>query len=148
MKTVNSHNNLNFYKVTVKCGHVGNRRYIPIHFPVKAETASEAALIAREIPRVKRHNKKAVLNVEKVSYEGYCELKKINSVDPYLKVTNKRMQKQVMDYINFRICEEDMQGSKNKNTFSKKALYMGKQKIRKVSKFKSMFYNDKIFYSM
>lgn len=76
--------NENYYLVEVMCGHVGAFAYIPVVFPVIAENGKEAAKIARSIPRVKHHNKYAILNVRKVSYEEYLLQKENNDSDAYL----------------------------------------------------------------
>lgn len=79
-----------YFRVIAKCGHVGRCNYIPIAFPVIAESGKEAARVARNIPRVKHHQKFAILRCDKITYEDFEELKRINESDPYLKCTNKR----------------------------------------------------------
>ena len=68
---------INFYEVIAKCGHVGKKHYIPIKFAVKAETGEEAAKIVRDFSRVKHNHKDAILSVAKIDYERYLEIKKI-----------------------------------------------------------------------
>lgn len=77
----------NYYLVEAMCGHVRRGRYIPIIFPVIAESASEAAKLTRSFPRVKHHAKHAIINVTKTDEEGFYNQKAINSGDPYLKTT-------------------------------------------------------------
>lgn len=86
-----------FYRVTCKCGHCGRRYFIRIDFPVNADTAKEAAEIARNIPRVKHDHKFAILDCREIDYEEYCILQKINSRDPYLKVKNRQEQRLIAD---------------------------------------------------
>ena len=87
-----------YYEVKTKCGHVGKQNYIIIDFPIKAETASEAAKIARNIPRVKHNYKDAILSVCKLTYEEYKDLVNKNSNDPYLKCKNKQEQKNIENF--------------------------------------------------
>jgi len=86
-----------FYKVVAKCGHVGRKNYVPIQFPVVAESKKEAARIARGFPRVKHNHKDAILNVFEISYDQFLELKKTNDNDPYLKCHSRREQNQTCD---------------------------------------------------
>ena len=76
--------NENYYLVETMCGHVGNRAYIPVTFPVIAENARSAAKLAREIPRVKHHNKYAILGVKKVEHNEYVKQQQSNKEDRYL----------------------------------------------------------------
>lgn len=85
----------NYFMVIAKCGHVGKRNYIPIKFAVHATDAKDAAKITRDFPRVKRNHKDAILKVEKISYEEYLEIKKINDEDPYLKCKSKQEQNMI-----------------------------------------------------
>jgi len=89
--------NLNYFKVVCKCGHVGRQHYVPIQFAVIAESKKEAARIAREFPRVKHQHKDAILNIYQISYEDYLELKEINNNDPYLHCHSKKEQNLTCD---------------------------------------------------
>ena len=77
-----------FYAVVTKCGHVGNGKYREVTFPINADSGTEAAEIARWIPRVKHHKKDAIINVTEISYDYYIELLEINNNDPYLQCKN------------------------------------------------------------
>ena len=55
-----------YYIVKAKCGHVGRDKYIPIDFPIKAKSKTEAAAIVRKKARVKKDHKDAVLSVVEV----------------------------------------------------------------------------------
>jgi hypothetical protein len=88
MKTTNQQ----YYKVIAKCGHVGRKHYIPIQFAIIAENGKEAAQIARNLPRVKKDHKDAILMCEKISYEVYQEILQNNHNDPYLKCKNHNEQ--------------------------------------------------------
>ena len=84
-----------YFKVVAKCGHVGRKHYVPITFAVEARNGKEAAEIVRWTPRVKHHQKQAILDCEKISYEEFLEIKKINNNDDYLKCKNNQDQFQI-----------------------------------------------------
>ena len=54
-----------YFEVIVKCGHVGHGKYIVKKLAILAESAKQAAKIARYIPRVKHHKKDAILSCKK-----------------------------------------------------------------------------------
>ena len=83
------------YEVVCKCGHVGRQHYIPIAFPVSANSKKEAAVIARNIPRVKHHHKDAILEVNEITYEEYEILVERNKNDEYLQCHNIQEQNQL-----------------------------------------------------
>ena len=83
------------YEVLCKCGHVGRKNYIPIAFPVCANSKKEAAKIARDIPRVKHHHKDAILDVKEITYEEYEILLEHNRNDEYLLCHNIQQQNQL-----------------------------------------------------
>ena len=87
-----------FFRVTCKCGHVGRQFFIRIDFPVKADTGKEAAVIARNFPRVKHNHKDAILNCVEIDYEEYQILLKINNNDPYLKCKNPQEQAHILGF--------------------------------------------------
>jgi hypothetical protein len=122
---------MRYFIVTAKCGHVGKGRYIPIRFAVRAKTASEAASVARGLPRVKHHHKDAILSVEEVDVSEYEDRHYVNSFDPYLLCKNKKAQMQEFDAIFFRIQDEDNEHH-CKEERSEKPLYSGKKRIRNV----------------
>ena len=103
-----------YYKVEAKCGHVGKTRYIPIKFAVAAESGEEAARIARRIPRVKHHHKDAIIGCQKVSKEEFEEQRRINDIDPYLNVSSKQEQREMVDDLAERLQEDDHQQEKAK----------------------------------
>ena len=82
-----------YYQVNAKCGHVGKENYILIAFPIKANSAKEAAKITRSIPRVKHDWKDAIVSVNEINYEEYKLLQLSNSNDEYLKCKNVQEQK-------------------------------------------------------
>lgn len=98
---------MNYYKVLAKCGHVGGRRfYIPIEFFITADSAKQAALITRNIPRVKHDQKDAILWVESISYDEYLEGSEKYSNDPYITSLNPFEQSFHHNEIMERVLEE------------------------------------------
>jgi len=95
------------YSVLCKCGHVGRHRYMPIQFPIIAETKKEAAKIARKIPRVKHDHKDAILEVRQISITEYQSLIRTNNEDPYLKFKSSYQQKPYKDMIESRTVLEN-----------------------------------------
>ena len=123
--------NKNYYKVICKCGHVGRKHYVPIQFAIIAENGKEAAKIGRNLPRVKHQHKDAVLNVIKINYEDYLELKEINNNDPYLKCKNKQQQNDTCDLTNrIEIDEHNIVNPINKTKRKEHVEYLlRKQKL-------------------
>lgn len=87
----------NYYKVVAKCGHVGRNNYIPIAFAIIAKCGKEAASIVRDMPRVKHHQKDAIISVTQISEEDYFILNNKNNSDLYLQCKNKQMQNNIPD---------------------------------------------------
>ena len=90
------------YVVSVKGGHVGRHRYMPIDMPIKATSKKEAATIARSRPRVKHDHPDAILSVSHVTEEVFMETVRKNREDPYLNVRSKHEQKMFQDQIDAR----------------------------------------------
>ena len=84
---------MKYYKVQAKCGHVGKNKYILKWFYVKAENGKDAAKIVRETPRVKHHQKYAIIEVVEIEFEEYCNGLKLMNSDMYFKVHNSSDQK-------------------------------------------------------
>ena len=102
-------NNMNYYLVTTKCGHVGKMHYMPITFPIRAESGKEAARIARMIPRVKHHHKDAIISCVRVDKNQYDQQVKTNLVDPYLLSKSKKEQKDSVKNLQERIVKDNHQ---------------------------------------
>ena len=126
---------MRYYEVTAKCGHVGRGYYIPIGFAVRAETASEAATVTRDFPRVKHDHKDAILSVREVDPFEYDDLQKVNRYDPYLQCKSKREQMQEYDAICNRLVEERRNSFYSEKELSEKAVYDGKKRIRNVRRY-------------
>jgi hypothetical protein len=62
-----------YFLVCCKCGHVGRNRYIPLVYPIRADSAREAAARGRQRPGVKHHHPDAILWVSEATSEEYYE---------------------------------------------------------------------------
>lgn len=98
---------MKYFKVTAKCGHVGKGNYIPIDFPVRAESGKVAAKIVRYIGRVKHHKKDAILGVCEIEFTKYQQLIKENKNNPYLNCHSKQEQKFLCKNLEDFICLEE-----------------------------------------
>ncbi len=94
---------MSYYLVLCKCGHVGKNMYMPIWFPIEANSGKEAAAIARMMPRCKHDHKDAILNCVKVDYEEFEYQRNINNNDPYLLCKSKYEQKMIFSLIKHRL---------------------------------------------
>ena len=100
--------NIRFYKVTGKCGHVGKHFYLPMEFAIHAENGKMAAKIARNKSRVKHHQKDAILNVKEIDYLEYLKLLEENKNNPYLNSHSIQEQRYKCKDLPNQIIEEDI----------------------------------------
>lgn len=91
------YNSRNYYEVKAKCGHVGRNNYIIKTFAIIAESGKGAAATCKWTPRVKHHDKKAIIEVNMINYEEYKQLKNKNDNDFYLKCKNIQQQRYYCD---------------------------------------------------
>lgn len=108
-----------YFSVETKCGHVGKLNCVWIDFAIKAETAKEAAVIARQMARVKHHHKNSIQEVIEITIDEFCKLKAINDADPYLHAKNHREQLQIEGFEE-RIELDEYNIAKKYQKFSKK----------------------------
>lgn len=116
---------MKYYIVTAKCGHVGRGYYIPIDFPVKAESKTEAAKIARNFPRVKHHHKDAILDCREVSFEEYNTARVKNQAYTYLLCHSSSEQRLICDLEDRTIKETKSETQFNRND---KIVYLLKKR--------------------
>lgn len=98
---------MEYYKVKVKVGHVGRNHYILKWLYIKSKNGKEAANIARNTPRVKHHQKDAIKEVVKITFEEYSFGIRIVASDPYFIVHSKQEQKLLGALVNVPIYDED-----------------------------------------
>lgn len=106
IETVRSKEKDKYYLVTVKCGHVGRHRYMPITFPIQATSKKEAVELVRKFPRVKRNHKDFVLDIKEVSMDTYNTKCQENKNDPYLQIKRKQDQNRIFEDIEHRLIDE------------------------------------------
>lgn len=94
-----------YYAATVKMGHVGQGKFIIKTIAIKAESRKEAAYKARWTPRVKHHNKHAVIDVKEIDLEAYLLLNLETSLDPYFHCENIQDQREMCGDIKDEIQE-------------------------------------------
>lgn len=82
-----------YYKVEVKCGHVGRNNYILKLLFIKAMSRADAAKIAKNTPRVKHHHKDVVRSVIQIEFEEYIIGLKSMDEDMYFKINNSTDQR-------------------------------------------------------
>ena len=128
------------YEVACKCGHVGRTRYIPIHYPIKAQSGKEAASKAREYPRVKHDRKDAILSVCKIDQRRFSELREINNRDPYLRCTCIQDQN-LIDLSDRLLDEKETVYRMVRKDESNKDFYYKKQKLRDPKKYMKHYHD-------
>ena len=123
-----------YFEVCVKCGHVGNNKYIDKVVPIVAVDAKAAAVIARAMPRVKHDHKDAVRYIYEINIEQYEELKKIYDQDAYFHCKNIQESKQNNVYYLDEVKQEE-DFFEEKKEWPQKPVYDGKKKIRNPKKY-------------
>jgi len=117
-----------FFKVTAKCGHVKKNQYIPITFAISAYNGEEVAKIARWIPRVKHHDKSAIIECVEIGYDQFVEIKKLNNKNVYLKCSSKQEQKRLLPNIDEYIEQEPIQNANENRDYERINYILKKQK--------------------
>jgi len=126
---------MRLYQVSAKCGHVGRSNYVIKDFPVRAQDGREAAKLVRNFPRVKHHQKDAILDVVEISAEEFEGLRERNSNDPYFQCTNVQEQRMYEE-----IVYPEFQEEKPERRISAKNVYLGKELLRNPRKYMRNFY--------
>lgn len=80
------------FAVTAKCGHVGRQFYYKGTFYIRAFTKREAAVIARNTPRVKHDHKDAILRVEEITINDYKAGQESFQSEAYFQCDRRRQQ--------------------------------------------------------
>ena len=99
-----------FFEVQAKCGPVGRNNYIVKNFYIRTDSAKRAAKIIRQAPRVKHHQKDAIVKVREIEREEYVQGVIRMQEDPYFNVNNSSDQKRLLigDIIKEENLEEEM----------------------------------------
>ena len=132
---------MSYFEVVCRCGHVGNGKYVLKSFAVYAKNAKSAARKARQIPRVKHHNKHAIESVTEIDEERFREIIDMNYLDPYFQCCNKTEQKAVCDDLEIKI-DYSLTGpeiEEDRDSVSRRVIYSGKSKIKNPRKFVRLY---------
>lgn len=96
-----------FFEVQAKCGHVGRGHFFKGTFYINAHSASEAAAVVRNMPRVKHDRKDAIISVNEISKRQFEKGREERSENPYYSCVNVQEQRANIDKISIFIEEED-----------------------------------------
>ena len=107
----------NYYAVTAKFGHVGRNKFIIKTVPVEAESGKEAAYQVRWMPRVKHHDKNAIIDVKEIDLESYIILCIDKALDSYFLCHNIQEQREYCP----DICEEMQYIEQDEVNFERRA---------------------------
>ena len=84
---------MRYYLVDAQFSHVSQNGFIIKTVPTAALDRKGAAFNVRRMPRVKHHEKNAILDVREVTKEEYdYYVENVFKNDPYFKVTNRQEQ--------------------------------------------------------
>ena len=111
-----------YFSVETKCGHVGKLKCVWIPFAICAESAKEAAAIARQKARAKHHHKNTIKEVIEITVDEFCKLKAINDADAYLHAKNHREQLQIEGFEERIELDEYNIAKKHEKTSKKESL--------------------------
>lgn len=95
-----------YFVVTAKCGHVGKQFFYKGTFYIRAFTMSEAAAIARYMPRVKHDHKDAILCAEEISGEAYEAGKEAIKSEAYFQCVSQWQHRLARDEISPKLYPE------------------------------------------
>jgi hypothetical protein len=124
-----------FFEVTVKAGHVGRNNYIEIPLFIIAESKKKAAEKARWMPRVKHHDKGAIIDVVEIKWQEYSVGRRKNSEDPYFNAKSIQDQRTLCGQFEIKQCE-----TQNFNITQKvKCLTEKEFKVKNPRKFKRYY---------
>ena len=125
-----------YFAVTVKFGHVGQHKCIIKTVPIKAESGKEAAFQARWMPRVKHHDKHAIINVKEIDLEAYLILLIEKGLDPYFQCKNIQEQRNECEGIEdeAQYMKEDEIDFENREKLRKSKVNFKKKKEKTIKK--------------
>ena len=136
-----------YFSVKTKCGHVGKLNCVWIDFAIVAESAKEAAQIARQKGRAKHHHKNTVKEVVEISISDFYKLKAKNDSDPYLHAKNHREQLQIEGFEERIEIDEYNVARRYQKTSKKESLEFRVKKAKVIEKshkraLKEYFYEE------
>ncbi len=108
---------IKYYKVLVKMGHVGKDKYLPMELVFAAANEKKAAELARRHGGVKRDHVDWCLKIpEEINYEEFLEKLEIINSDPYWDGRSRQNIKK----FKHRLVKEKHYSRKNKRKINKK----------------------------
>ena len=119
-----------YFAVTVKFGHVGQHKCIIKTVPMIAESGKDAAYQARWMPRVKHHDKHAIVDVKEIEIEEYLILCIEKSLDPYFQCKSIQEQRSVCEQIEDEIQymnEDEIDYEKREKVRKNKVIFKKKK---------------------
>jgi len=139
---------MRLFEVIVKAGHgdqgrKGQGYFIPITLAIAAVDGKAAAEKARWTPRIKHHDRFAVLSVNEINQVRFDEIKKANDSDLFLKVTSKQEQRLLIGDLSDRVVWESEQYTK-KETHAEKTKFHKKSEIKNKKKYIKYYHDDHI----
>ena len=126
-----------YYLVYAKCGHVKRSQYVVKCFPVRAANGKEAAKIVRNKPRVKHHDKHAIVDIKEVSKEEYLNQIKINNDDNFYTVHSVQEQRAMCPDV-YLDAQKEIEIETYKKTSLRRQL-VDKQKAKEMEKSKRYY---------
>ena len=126
-----------YYKVLVKCGHVGRNKYILKRLYIKAISGKEAAKIARNTPRVKHNHKDVIRELKKITFDEYVIGLKMNLQDKYFKADNKQEQK-IFKCVDYEDLNKEMKEEKYKVNRNGRRLKVSAKELDMINEIKGV----------
>jgi hypothetical protein len=120
-----------YYLVKAKCGHVGKDKFVVMPFVIQAQSKKAAAMLVRMMPRVKHHNKQAILSVEEISRDEYLTQKKLNQNNGYFKAHSIQDQRRLCnewDLVIHNDAQEEDKMDKFEQLYEKYQLFLYRQR--------------------
>lgn len=114
--------NIKYFRVTAKCGHVGKGNYVPVAFAVKAESRKEASQKVIIYPRVKKQLNDAIISCEEIDRDSYKELVQANKEFKYLQCKCNRQQREIEGFDSL-ICKNEYREERRKIEPAKSMKY-------------------------
>ncbi len=93
MKFREGDNNIKYYEVLCKGGHVGRSRFMPMTRYVHAESGKAAVRYARYLPMINHDHKDCILAVQEISREEFLDGLQRNAESPYMNALNVQEQR-------------------------------------------------------
>ncbi|MGL4951220.1 MAG: hypothetical protein ACRC4M_05335 [Mycoplasma sp.] len=135
-----------FYKVQAKGGHVGKDKYYLMDIYLEADSACEAAAMAKIMPRVKKNRKDSILNVYKITEEEYDKGILTNDTLPYYWCESIQEQREYIDEIKPFIFEENEPIKTKKEVGIKYKEHKSIKDIRNYKKFYKFNYKPELIF--